>query len=128
MNVNGIRAATKVRSDSNPGFVPWVRSAVTDIVLLQEVRATEDQTRDVLAPLLDDGWHLAMTESVVKGHAGVGVLSRMEPSAVRVGFGSDEFDSTGRYLEADLDTESGAVTVASLYLPKGAAVPTSASS
>ncbi|WP_285897783.1 exodeoxyribonuclease III [Gordonia sputi] len=128
VNVNGVRAATKVRSENNAGFVPWLRSAGTDVVLLQEIRANEEQAREVLEPLLDDGWHLSMTESVVKGHAGVGVLSKVEPTAVRVGFSSDEFDSTGRYLEADLDIEGGAVTVASLYLPKGAAAPTAGSS
>lgn len=128
VNVNGVRAATKVRSENNRGFVPWLRSAGADIVLLQEIRASEEQAKEALEPLLDDGWHLSMSESVVKGHAGVGVLSRMEPTAVRVGFGSDEFDSTGRYLEADLETGVGAVTVASLYLPKGAAAPTESSS
>src|SRR5699024_10143817 len=38
-----------------------------------------------------------------------------EPDAVRVGFGVEEFDGAGRYVEADL----GSVTVASLYLPSG---------
>lgn len=123
VNVNGIRAATKQRSELNPGLLPWLASADSDIVLLQEIRASEEQAREALGPALDDGWHLRMSESTVKGHAGVGVLSRTEPTAVRVGFGSDEFDSTGRYLEADVPTSSGPVTVASLYLPKGAAAP-----
>ncbi|MFT4042752.1 MAG: exodeoxyribonuclease III [Gordonia sp. (in: high G+C Gram-positive bacteria)] len=128
VNVNGIRAATKQRSEVNPGLGAWLRSAGTDVVLLQEIRASEEQAREALAEVLDDGWHLVMHASVVKGHAGVGVLSRVAPSAVRVGFGSAEFDSTGRYLEADLDTGIGPITVASLYLPKGAPAPAPASS
>ena len=43
------------------------------------------------------------------------VLSRVAPSAVRIGFGSAEFDLQGRYVEVDLPR----VTVGSLYLPKG---------
>ena len=34
---------------------------------------------------------------------------------MRIGFGSAEFDTSGRYVEADLP----GVTVASLYLPSG---------
>uniref|UniRef100_UPI003D90E807 exodeoxyribonuclease III n=1 Tax=Gordonia sp. B7-2 TaxID=3420932 RepID=UPI003D90E807 len=122
VNVNGIRAAMKQRSEANRGLSAWLAETESDVVLLQEIRASEDQALDVLAPVLEQGWQLVMTESVVKGHAGVGVLTRGAPAAVRVGFGSDEFDATGRYLEVDLDTPIGPLTAASLYLPKGAAL------
>ncbi|MFT4124723.1 MAG: exodeoxyribonuclease III [Gordonia sp. (in: high G+C Gram-positive bacteria)] len=129
VNVNGIRAAVKQRSEVNPGMLAWLSSTDADIVLLQEIRADHDQAHDALRPALAAGWHLSMTDSVVKGHAGVGVLSRSAPTAVRVGFGSAEFDATGRYLETDFDDATlGALTVASLYLPKGAAAPTASSS
>lgn len=128
VNVNGIRAATKERSEVNPGLLAWLDAADPDIVLLQEIRASLDQAREALAPALDAGRHLVMSESVVKGHAGVGVLSKRAPVAVRAGFGSDEFDPTGRYIEADFDDDRGALTVASLYLPKGAAAPTASTS
>ncbi|MDL9937172.1 exodeoxyribonuclease III [Gordonia sp. ABSL1-1] len=121
VNVNGIRAAVKHRSEINRGLIPWLADADPDVVLLQEIRADEEQAREALAPVLADGRHLVMLESVKKGHAGVGVLTREAPAAVRVGFGSAEFDETGRYLEVDLDTDLGPLTVASLYLPKGAA-------
>ncbi|MGV9710532.1 exodeoxyribonuclease III [Gordonia sp. NPDC003424] len=124
VNVNGIRAAVKHRSEANRGFHSWLDASGADIVLLQEIRADEDLAREALAPALDDGWGLAMSPSVIKGHAGVGVLSRLPLGAVRVGFGSDEFDPLGRYLEADVDGPLGPTTVASLYLPKGAAAPT----
>ncbi|GAB88342.1 exodeoxyribonuclease III [Gordonia rhizosphera] len=124
VNVNGIRAAVKHRSEANRGLLHWLAACDSDVVLMQEVRAEPEQARESLAPALDDGWHFAMSASVVKGHAGVGVLSRVPITAVRAGFGSDEFDPTGRYLEADIDSSLGAMTVASLYLPKGAAATT----
>ncbi|GAA1481754.1 exodeoxyribonuclease III [Gordonia sinesedis] len=126
VNVNGIRAAVRQRSKTNLGFLDWLRTTDSTAVLLQEIRADEDQAREALGPALADGWNLSMVESVVKGHAGVGVLSRVAPSAVRIGFGSAEFDATGRYVEADLPTDVGPMTVASLYLPKGAAEPAGA--
>ncbi|GAB09135.1 exodeoxyribonuclease [Gordonia araii NBRC 100433] len=123
VNVNGIRAAVKERSAENLGLLPWLAELESEAVALQEIRATEEQAREALAPAIDDGWHLTMSESTVKGHAGVGVLTRAEPTAVRAGFGSDEFDTLGRYVEVDVPTSLGEVTVASLYLPKGAVDP-----
>ena len=122
VNVNGIRAAVKQRNERNEGMLRWLSHTASDVILLQEIRASHKQAHDALAPALARGWHLTMTESSVKGHAGVGVLSRTEPVAVRTGFGSTEFDGLGRYVEADFtDPGTGELTVASLYLPKGAA-------
>ena len=122
INVNGIRAAVKQRSPQNPGLLAWLAQTGSHVVLLQEIRASEEQALDALGPAIASGWALSMDASSVKGHAGVGVLTRdIEVTAVRAGFGSPEFDGTGRYLEADIAAPIGAMTVASLYLPKGAA-------
>lgn len=104
-NVNGIRAAVR------RGFSGWLAKRDPDVVLLQEVRASPD---DIPAGAFD-GYHLAYHEGDQRGRAGVAVLSRAEPLAVRIGFGSAEFDPQGRYIEVDLP----GVTVGSLYLPKG---------
>ncbi|MDO8392805.1 MAG: hypothetical protein Q7T31_00255, partial [Dietzia sp.] len=39
VNVNGIRAAVKQRSETNLGFLPWLEGSGADVVALQEVRA-----------------------------------------------------------------------------------------
>ncbi|MCW2610133.1 MAG: exodeoxyribonuclease [Actinomycetota bacterium] len=104
-NVNGIRAAAK------KGFGAWLATRGLDVVCLQEVRAIGSE----IPAGLFDGWHGAHAESVTKGRCGVSVLTRERPTAVRVGFGSAEFDPEGRYVEVDL----AGVTVGSLYLPKG---------
>lgn len=146
VNVNGIRAATRVRSEENLGFLDWLNNTSSDIVCLQEVRATEDQARTALASVLRDAdaadsgetggeWYLHMQEADQKGRAGVGILSRHKPTAVRTGFGVDEFATAGRYIEADFHVAdqlpnlapggntaadaAGTLTVASLYLPSG---------
>ena len=106
-NVNGLRAAT------GKGYVEWLAATEADVVCLQEVRAEAPQlAAHVREP---EGWHTLWAPSVAKGRAGVGLLSRTEPQAQRVGFGSAEFDTTGRYAEFDLP----GLTVASLYLPSG---------
>ncbi|MFI1101055.1 exodeoxyribonuclease III [Streptomyces melanogenes] len=109
VNVNGLRAAAK------KGFLPWLAGSDADVVCLQEVRAEPQQlTAEVREP---EGWHVVHAPAAAKGRAGVSLYTRREPERVRVGFGSAEFDGSGRYVEADLP----GVTVASLYLPSGEA-------
>ncbi|WP_155059773.1 exodeoxyribonuclease III [Streptomyces blattellae] len=107
VNVNGLRAAAK------KGFVEWLAQTEADVLCLQEVRAEPQQLPEhVRTP---DGWHAVHAPAAAKGRAGVSLYSRREPDRVQVGFGSAEFDTSGRYVEADLP----GVTVASLYLPSG---------
>ncbi|MFE7380818.1 exodeoxyribonuclease III [Streptomyces zhihengii] len=107
VNVNGLRAAAK------KGFVPWLAGTSADVVCLQEVRAEAAQLpEEVRSP---EGWFTVHAPAAAKGRAGVALYTRREPDRVSVGFGSSEFDGSGRYVEADLP----GVTVASLYLPSG---------
>ncbi|MBI9001736.1 exodeoxyribonuclease III [Corynebacterium sp. CCM 9185] len=117
VNVNGIRAAVKKRSEENLGLHAWLEQSNTDVVLMQEVRASDKQARDALAPALDAGWHWVGAESAAKGRAGVGILSRTPLANVEIGFGS--FTESGRWVAADV--EGHGVRVASLYLPSGSA-------
>uniref|UniRef100_A0AAU2V7M8 Exodeoxyribonuclease III n=1 Tax=Streptomyces sp. NBC_00003 TaxID=2903608 RepID=A0AAU2V7M8_9ACTN len=107
VNVNGLRAAAK------KGFVEWLGGTGADVICLQEVRAEPHQLpAEAGAP---EGWFAVHAPAAAKGRAGVSLLTRREPDRVRIGFGSEEFDGSGRYIEADLP----GVTVASLYLPSG---------
>ncbi|MER8067244.1 exodeoxyribonuclease III [Streptomyces sp. NPDC094034] len=107
VNVNGLRAAAK------KGFVEWLAGTSADVICLQEVRAEPQQLpEEVRSP---EGWHALHAPAAAKGRAGVSLYSRREPERTRIGFGSAEFDASGRYAEIDLP----GVTVASLYLPSG---------
>ncbi|MGF1431732.1 exodeoxyribonuclease III [Kitasatospora sp. LaBMicrA B282] len=106
-NVNGIRAAAK------KGFLEWLAATEADVVCLQEVRAEAAQLPPEVRELTD--WHAIWAPAATKGRAGVAILSRTEPQRTQIGFGSTEFDNSGRYLEIDLP----GLTVASLYLPSG---------
>lgn len=120
VNVNGIRAAAKVRHEDNQGILPWLENTPADVVLMQEVRADEKQTRAALEPVLGE-WHLEQAPAAAKGRAGVAILSRIPLREVQVGFGDEEFADSGRYIEATVDVGDLPVRVASLYLPSGAA-------
>ena len=120
VNVNGIRAAVKQRSEDNRGMLAWLETAGVDVVLMQEVRADDTQARAALAPALDSGWHLATAPAAAKGRAGVGILSRYELGDVEIGIPG--FEDSGRFIAATLiDAPLESLRVASLYLPSGAA-------
>ena len=114
-NVNGIRAAAR------RGGMQWLAAQEPDVLCLQEVRATDDQLREALELGGFHGWHLAHTEARAKGRAGVAVVSRFAHARSRVGVGPPEFDDTGRWVEVDLATPAGTVTVASTYVHTGSA-------
>lgn len=107
INLNGIRSAF------NKGLLPWMSQQSADIVCLQELKAqAADLTPEMSAPL---GYHGYFHYAEKKGYSGVGIYSKRKPDAVIVGLGIPEFDSEGRYIEAQF----GSLSVVSLYLPSG---------
>ncbi|KXB50761.1 exodeoxyribonuclease III [Corynebacterium sp. MC-04] len=119
INVNGIRAAVKHRSEENLGFHEWLKNANVDVVLLQEVRASEKQAENALKPALDDGWSLTVAPAASRGRAGVGILSTFPVDDVEIGI--PDFEDAGRWIEGTIHAGGGLddVRLASLYLPSG---------
>ena len=109
VNVNGVRAAYR------KGMAEWLDASGADIVALQEVRATR---ADLLA-LVGDDWHVLNDEATAKGRAGVALLSRVPALAARVAIGEDDFDSAGRWLEADYEFGGTVLTAVSAYFHSG---------
>ncbi|GAY18890.1 exodeoxyribonuclease III [Mycobacterium sp. shizuoka-1] len=118
INVNGVRAAVRRRSEENLGLLDWLSRTAADVVCLQETRSDDEQIAEALAPALVSGWHLASASPHLKGRSGVAILSRTPFAAVRIGLTATEFESHGRYLEVDL---AGGQTVGSVYVHTGEA-------
>lgn len=114
-NVNGIRAAER------RGGIQWLVGSDPDVICLQEVRSTGDQLHEVLAGSALESWHVAHSEAPDKGRAGVAVLSRDAPTAVRETVGHAGMDGLGRWIEVDLSTGMGPLTVVSAYVHTGEA-------
>lgn len=110
-NLNGIRAA------SRKGFFDWFHTESADFICVQELKAQEaDMQPEMLAPKGYVG-HFHYAEK--KGYSGVGIYSKRQPDAVKIGFGTDEFDQEGRYVQADF----GELSVISVYIPSGTSSP-----
>lgn len=110
VNVNGVRAAFRKGMDA------WIVSRDVDILALQEVRAETDD----LTALLGDEWDVVHDAATAKGRAGVAIASRHRASIHRVALGADDFDSAGRWLEADYEVDGQVITVVSAYVHSGA--------
>ncbi len=109
VNVNGIRAAYR------KGMGDWLAARDVDILALQEVRAETEHITELLGP----EWHVLHDAATAKGRAGVAIASRRAADIHRVSFGADDFDSVGRWLEADFDIDGTLVTVVSTYVHSG---------
>ena len=111
LNLNGIRSA------ASKGVEAWIAQASPDCICVQEVKA---QAEDVHGR--HDAWaglrgHFHFAQK--KGYSGVGVFSRHEPSDVITGFGCEEFDAEGRYVELRFDTPQRKLSIISCYFPSG---------
>jgi exodeoxyribonuclease-3 len=106
-NANGLRAAGR------KGFFDWFRRQRADVLCVQELKARPEQLEDKL--FRPRGFHRFLHCADRPGYSGVALYCRQEPDEVVYGYGNDEFDSEGRYIEARFDD----VAVASVYFPSG---------
>jgi exodeoxyribonuclease III len=109
VNVCGIRSAAA------KGLFRWLRRQRADFICLQETKSQEHQLAEHDVQMA--GYHSFFCDAERPGYAGVAIYSRHAPDRVVHGFGTHEFDSEGRYLEAQV----GDLSVVSLYLPSGSA-------
>ena len=111
INLNGIRSAT------TKGLEPWLAKIRPDCICVQEIKAQAADVQGRFEELagLRGYFHFAQK----KGYSGVGVYTRYEPSDVRVGYGSSEFDAEGRYVELRFDRPGARHSIISCYFPSG---------
>jgi exodeoxyribonuclease-3 len=111
LNANGLRSA------ASKGLLRWLARHEPDVLCLQELKA---QHADLPERLLNPpGLHAHFHFAQARGYSGAALLSSKRPRRVQIGFGVDEFDREGRYVEAEFST----VTVVSVYFPSGSSSP-----
>jgi exodeoxyribonuclease-3 len=109
INTNGVRAAYR------RGMGTWLDARDVDILAIQEVRASTEDLEGLLGP----DWDILHDPATAKGRAGVAIASRSKASIHRVTLGDEDFDSAGRWLEADYEVGDTIVTVVSTYVHSG---------
>jgi len=111
LNLNGIRSAT------SKGLEAWLDQTRPDCIGVQEVKAQAADVAGRFEELSGLRGHFHYAEK--KGYSGVGIYTRHEPSDVRIGYGSPEFDAEGRYVELRFDTPQRKLSLISCYFPSG---------
>jgi exodeoxyribonuclease III len=111
LNLNGIRSA------ASKGFVDWARRSGADCMGVQELKAQAADIAGTLDEVAGLQGHFHCAEK--KGYSGVGLFLKQAPGAVLTGFGNDEFDAEGRWVEARYDTRKRKLSLISCYFPSG---------
>jgi exodeoxyribonuclease III len=107
-NVNSIKQRTE-------NLVTWLAESQPDVVCLQETKCNDSAfPREPLEAL---GYNVAVHGQ--KAFNGVAILSKLPFDEVTPRLPGDDLDEQARFLEAVLSTRSGALRLASLYLPNG---------
>jgi exodeoxyribonuclease-3 len=106
-NANGVRSAAR------KGFFDWFARQQADVLCVQELKAQAPQLDG--RPFERRGYHRYVADAVRPGYSGVALYARERPLRIVTGFGSEEFDAEGRYVEAQFEN----FAVVSAYLPSG---------
>ena len=88
-NINGVKARL-------PALLDWLRDAGTDVVVLQEIKATDDQFPRL--EIEEMGYNIETHGQ--KGFNGVAILSKLPLDDIRRGLPGDERDEQARWIEA----------------------------
>ncbi len=112
-NVNSVKQRLDHLLDFLSGSAP-------DVVCLQEIKCVDEAFPTAEIEAL--GYNVAVHGQ--KGFNGVAILSKLPLEDVTPRLPGDEEDVQSRYLEAVVSTRTGAVRVASIYLPNGNPVAT----
>jgi exodeoxyribonuclease-3 len=107
LNANGIRAAAR------KGVFEWLGKQDADVVCVQETKAQIHQLTDEC--FQPEGYYCYYEDAIKKGYSGTAIYTKQEPNNVVRGYGDQEFDDEGRYLEVQLE----GINIVSLYLPSG---------
>ncbi|MDP6567752.1 MAG: exodeoxyribonuclease III [Alphaproteobacteria bacterium] len=103
-NVNSVKARL-------PRVLDWLAAAGPDVVLLQELKTTDEAFP--AEPIEELGYNVALHGQ--KTYNGVAILAKRPIEDIERGLPGDETDEQARYIEGTV----GTVRLASIYLPNG---------
>lgn len=107
-NVNSVRQRLE-------HLTRWLGEAQPDLVCLQELKCMEEAfPRSEIEAL---GYNVAVSGQ--KTFNGVALLSKSPLEDIRIGLPGDDEDQQARYIEAVVSHPTGAMRIASIYLPNG---------
>ena len=98
-----------------PLLLKWLQSEAPDVVLLQEIKATEAVFP--YAEIDDAGYNVEIAGQ--KSYNGVAIMSKRPLEDVRLYLPGDDSDTAARYIEATMAFGNEMIRIASIYAPNG---------
>jgi exodeoxyribonuclease III len=111
-NINGIKARL-------PALLDWLDEAKPDIVVLQEIKSTDDSFPRL--EIEERGYNVETHGQ--KSFNGVAILSKPPLEDVSRGLPGAHEDDHARWIEATVSGPAGALRICGLYLPNGNPAP-----
>jgi len=106
-NLNGIRSAQA------KGLMNWISTENFDIVCVQETKAQPEQIDLSGFEML--GYKAYLHSALKPGYSGVAIFSKIPFESVKLGIGLKDFDSEGRFIQADFK----GISLINSYFPSG---------
>ncbi len=107
-NINGVKARLE-------SALTYLRQEAPDVICLQEIKSVDE---NFPASAFEElGYNVAVHGQ--KGFNGVAILSKLPFDEVTRRLPGDQSDEHARFIEATISVPSGALKVASIYLPNG---------
>jgi len=94
-NVNGMRAILK------KGLIEWVYKENPHILLIQEIKAKEEDLINLREKAPD--YHMYFNSAEKRGYSGTAIFTKTEPSKITYGIGVKEHDNEGRVITLSFD-------------------------
>jgi len=94
-NVNGYRAILK------KGFFDFMKKEKSDILALQETKASIDQLKEKDYTI--ENYFVEFNSAEKKGYSGTAIFSKQKPKSFKTGMGISEFDNEGRMIHAEYE-------------------------
>lgn len=110
-NVNSINARLEI-------LIPWLKKEDPDILLLQELKCTEEN-------FPYEAFNELPYELIISGqkaYNGVAILSKFASQEKKITFENNPHYNEARFLEVKINTPLGKTTIISLYAPNGGEV------
>lgn len=114
-NVNSVRQRL-------PSLCKWLQNDSVDVVLLQELKCTDDNFPYLAIEEL--GYNCVLSGQ--KAYNGVAILAKFPIEDILIHLPGDEEDNQARYIEGVISLPDQAIRVASIYVPNGQEVGSTA--
>lgn len=97
-------SADGIKSAAEKGFYDWLKDQDADFICVQDLQCSEYDLQDSV--FFPENYNAYFFDDINGKANGVAIYCRQLPKAIMTGLGFADFDTEGRYIQADFDNLS----------------------